>query len=427
MRVPFASTGAAYSAFAISSSAITLTSDPTRSGSPTDTTSYTGVSPSFWTTFRLASIGTAATGGSSTRLYTLSHSYASSYGTWSMWLLNIQEAGTNGGGTLTMPAIRFDYVMLAQRFDLGNTFQRPRIWEVRDELGSDTQVLYGQPDVCSAATLPPNVQWYDNTRNCFPQYEAGGAYGGFAAYNKWLVTQVTVKDSTQAVSPDTVFAYTYTGGGAWRYNQNSLTPSARKSWNDWRGYGNVTVTKGASGTQTKTTFRFFRGMDGDYYPPSGTRSVSVTGLSTTCTAGTSFVDNDLYRGRVIDEARLSTSSTEIEGTRHWFTNGTATGAPAATHWVQAQKTERRLAIVGGGQKCYQKSSTFDSYGTVTQVRDDGDTSTTTDDRCFTRTPIVNTTQWIFGKTSSDALSACGGAQFTRTDYFYDGLAAGQVT
>ena len=55
------------------------------------------------------------------------------------------------------------------------------------------------------------------------------------------------------------------------------SPTNERTWDQWRGYQGMSVSAGtAPDPVTKTTYTYFRGMDGDYLTPSTTRSVSVT-------------------------------------------------------------------------------------------------------------------------------------------------------
>src|SRR5437879_8131591 len=111
-------------------------------------------------------------------------------------------------------------------------------------------------------------------------------------FNKFIVDNVTEVDPTGGGGDDTIVTtYTPVGAPAWHQNLSPLTPSAQRTWDDWRGYQGMTVTTGTgSDPRTKTVYTYFRGMNGDAVT-GGTRSVSVPD-----SRGDSTTDQDQNEG-----------------------------------------------------------------------------------------------------------------------------------
>ncbi|HRE02786.1 MAG TPA: hypothetical protein PLV68_15910, partial [Ilumatobacteraceae bacterium] len=154
-----------------------------------------------------------------------------------------------------------------------------RVDTIRDELGGEVAVTYGQPNGCI------RNNWATNASNCCPGWwspKQGTA--GFVAWNKYLVTEVvqgalssasTFTNSVYVGEPITT-RYSYVGDPAWHYDDRPGVSKRVQSWGDWRGYETVRTSTGNS-TPTVTETRYFRGMNGDRANASGgVRSVSVT-------------------------------------------------------------------------------------------------------------------------------------------------------
>jgi hypothetical protein len=150
-----------------------------------------------------------------------------------------------------------------------------RVDWIRNELGGVIQPVYvfwGAP-----CTLPND--WINNTLSCYPAYitNAGGQ-SGFRAWNRWVVMQVREKDMLSG-QPDVVTSYSYIGNPAWHYTSDLIQSTTTQTYDEWRGYGQVRVTRGGVGStapQTSTLTTFYRGMYDDCV---------ATGLGTCATLG----------------------------------------------------------------------------------------------------------------------------------------------
>ena len=93
-------------------------------------------------------------------------------------------------------------------------------------------------------------------------------------------------------SPRVANTYSYVGNPAWHFDDDDgLVPLSRKSWSQWRGYGDVQVFHGDPGEQSETETLYFRGMDGDKLAAGGTKSVTVIASD-----GVVWADTDALAG-----------------------------------------------------------------------------------------------------------------------------------
>ncbi|MBC3844538.1 hypothetical protein GXW82_43455 [Streptacidiphilus sp. 4-A2] len=221
-------------------------------------------------------------------------------------------------------------------------------------------------------------------------------------FNKYIVTAVTEQDPTGGGVSDTIStSYTPVGSPAWHYNDNPLTPSGQRTWDDWRGYQGMKVTTGTgpNDSVTETDYTFFRGMDGDTLP-SGTRSATLTDSR----GDAPVTDLDQYAGMVYETVVYdgAGSGKVVTDTISdpWSSAATAThvlsgGLPSqqALH-TGAADTRTYTPLASGSTRETETDYTHDSYGRVTQTNDQGDTSTTADDLCTTVSYADNTTAWI---------------------------------
>ena len=169
-----------------------------------------------------------------------------------LWVRNIQRKASISGildathnpdncttDSLCTPAVRFDSASnLQNRVDpSGSLMKLFRIDSVKDELGAETKVTYGQPDPCSPV---PYGTWNTNTKDCFPVFNGTG----FNVYNKYLVTRIDEYDRTGSGSATMSTTYTYIGGAGWHSDGDFTRSSAQQSWSDFRGYAQVVTRRG---------------------------------------------------------------------------------------------------------------------------------------------------------------------------------------
>lgn len=416
-------------------------------------------SPVFWSEYMLTGIQTQALVDSTETnvdSWALNHSFPATGETSdkpqtspALWLDSITRTGqdtTAGGSTSGIPLnpVVFTGTPLANRVNLVSGYPaitRRRLNTITTETGETISVDYSQA-ICSTCT-PSDAS--TNTTLSYPVYwtRPGQVDPSIDWFNKYLVTHVTQQDGTGQAGGATggappgandtiVTTYTPVGTPAWHYNDNPLTPSNQRSWDQWRGYQGMTVTTGTSPDPvTKTTYAYFRGMDGDTLPNNGIRHVTVADSR----GDPAVTDADQYAGNTYEVAVFNSSSLVTDTvTDPWSSAATAThalsgGLPAqhAFHTGDSASTVY-TPLTSGAVRQTRTQTTHDSYGRVTRVNDQGDTSSTADDLCTTTSFADNTGAWMLNRpaevktisvdcaTSSPPTSATVADQLS----FYDG-------
>ncbi|MFD0396218.1 hypothetical protein ACFQ3Z_45005 [Streptomyces nogalater] len=112
-------------------------------------------------------------------------------------------------------------------------------------------------------------------------------------------------------------SYQYSGGGAWHYDEDPMTPAKERTWSIWRGYQQVTHLTGLSGrTQSKETSIYLRGMNGDRVlgsdgktpDPDKRKTITVTGIK-----ASQITDAEQYAGFTRESVTYN-GSDEVGGT-----------------------------------------------------------------------------------------------------------------
>ena len=412
-------------------------------------TSCDDFTPTFWSTKRLTKVvtwvwdTTAATpGGQDVDSYTLEHGFPSPGDGQKagLWLKSIVHAG-HVGGTVTMPPVTLEPVALPNRVltKTNTTNNWQRLSNIYTETGARIQVTYSLPE-CTSANLPATP--HTNTKLCYPvvgpdPYDPDGP-DITEWWHKYVVRQVSqtdvqLADGHQAPTINTY--YTYGGTPAWHYaDDDGLTKPKRRTWDQFRGYRDVTVQVGDTDkTLTRTTY--LRGMHGDRSGPGGgTRSVSVD-----ASVGSETVnDEDQFAGMVREQVVYNgTDDKPVSKTVNvpWRSAPTASrtinGDTVTARFVGVKTTYSATALGVTGARGWRvtgASSTFDDYGTVTTNQDSGDVARTGDERCTSYTYTRNTAKNIVTLPRQVTVTAlpCGTAP-TSPDHvisdvrtFYDG-------
>jgi RHS repeat-associated protein len=408
--------GAVYSA-AGPAAAVTFTSSQTRTDIPSDLACSQNAacsvnSPTFWEKYQLTTIATQVLNGSSlasvdswalTQTYPATGDITSQP---SLWLLSITRTGedTAGGGpSVTLPAVSFAGQALPNRIespaelsDGYSIITRFRLTTITNETGGVTSVNYLAPSGgCTSGSLPaPDA----NTLQCYPDYWSPNAGNPVLDwFNKYVVNEVSEQDTT-GNAPPVVTTYSYSGA-AWHYDDDALTRSQQRTWDQWRGYQQVTTYTGpATAPDTKVTDTYFQGMDGDYQSGGGTSSVSLTSSQ-----GDTVTDSDQYAGMDFEHIVYNGPSGGMVTdtiTIPWSSAATATQAqpsplPALTAYqTGTAETRTYTALASGGNREATVSYTHDSYGRVTTTSSVPDTSDASEDTCTTTTYGSSTSAWI---------------------------------
>jgi RHS repeat-associated protein len=406
-------------------------------------------SPSFWSTQRLTTI--------TTKVWSATEKKYKDVESWSLdgqfpdpgdgekaalWLKGITHTGLAGGTPVALPPVTFDgkpYPNKVVTDDAFGPLNRYRIIAVNSETGGIISVNYATPD-CTAANIGA-IKPESNTLRCFPMPWAKQDFTERTDYfQKYVVASVVQSDRISA-NPEDVTEYQYLDGAAWAFDVSEFAKDKDRNWNQFRGYGKVRIKHGTSddlsGPITMTEQRFYRGMNGDKQPansgerptgdklPTATRSVSVKD-----SADGSRTD-DLWLGGQTYETQTHDGTGEDVVTKTITTpdvqGPTATRGTITAYRVTPGTTQDFTKLAGGGWRTTKKVQSYDEFGQVTEVDDQGDTEKTDDDQCTTTKYNRNTDAWLISLIGSTETVAkkCGTSPtfpddaISATRYAYD--------
>lgn len=370
-------------------------------GDCTTATCKDDLSPTFWSTKRLAKVNTqVSTGGGNyahVDQWDLGQSYPSPGDNTAagLWLDTITHTGLAGGTKATDP-VRFAGEMKANRVDSAPdglpALNRPRISTITTESGGRLAVKYAPTECVPGAPPAPD----SNTKRCFPVRwtmppEVNPRNDWF---HKYVVAEVT-EDDLLTDNYDGRTTYSYEGGAAWAYGENPLADPKYLTWSEWRGYEKVLVTKGdkaqePTSPQSATRYHYFRGMHGDKVAAGGTKTVDLTDST-----GTPTRDLEQYAGRIREQITYNgVGGAEVSGEIHdLWSRQTGQQDPYKAFQVEDVRTVTRKPITGGVRTTEMKSK-YDDYGNVIEVNDLGDLAVNSDDRCTTTSYLPKTSTWL---------------------------------
>ncbi|MFE3500293.1 polymorphic toxin-type HINT domain-containing protein [Kitasatospora sp. NPDC059160] len=307
------------------------------------TTPCTAYGPTFWTTKWLASITTQVKANGTYQTvdsYALNHTFINvqnaTENTQVPWLASVQRTGQDTqatGGSITLPPVSFTSQLLPNRVDGTNlvpappAYNRPRIQLITTETGSTIGVNYASA-ACSRVNSVMPASADSDTLSCFNvKWNPPGSIAGAAPVDDWFlkypVTSITANPATPGSVP-MVTNYTY-GKAAWHRNDSPSTQDKNRTWDQFRGYANVTAISGSGkdGPQSQKTTTYYQGMDGDLLANGTSRSVQVAGPM-----GSQVTDSDWLSGRTLE----SDTYTQAGGSIVDYTINTASGpVTTATH------------------------------------------------------------------------------------------------
>ncbi|MFG3296828.1 RHS repeat-associated core domain-containing protein [Streptomyces sp. NPDC048179] len=322
----------------------------------------------------------------------------------SLWLHSIQHTGEHGTPLSTDP-ITFTSEFLDNRVDASDDnilpLAKPRLTGITTETGAAIAVNYAQPDCVAGETMPRPDQ---NTRTCYPvlwRPNGGDVDPVLDWFQKYPVTTVNTSDETGA-SGTVTDTYQYSGGGAWHYDDDPMTPQKERTWSIWRGFAKVTHLTGPSdSTQSKTVTVYMRGMNGDRLlesdgktlDPDARRSAQSTGIK----AG-ALTDADQYAGFTRETVSYDGTS-EVTGTiNDPWSKRTSTQhksyADTEAYYVRTAATHVRTNVTSSGtpvDRTRTTITTYDAYGMPQTAEDDGDDAVTGDETCTRTWYARNTT------------------------------------
>ncbi|MFQ6199565.1 RHS repeat-associated core domain-containing protein [Streptomyces sp. NPDC000405] len=366
----------------------------------------TAQSPSFFTRKRLTSIDTFAwsdTAGNYTAVdsWALAQEYLDpgdigDSSDQTLTLKSIRRTGKNGTA-ISLDPVTFSYKMLPNRVDGAKDdilpINKPRVYQITSETGGITSVTYSPPECVPGLSMPAEDS---NTQSCYPQYwHINGAKEALIDwFHKYRVTAVSTSDPT-GHSDAVENTYTYSGP-AWHYNDSPFTPVGERTWSMWRGYSQVTATTGVGSNQSKTVSLYLQGMDGDK-KKTGTRSVSVPGISFTGLTVAAQTDSDPFAGMLREQITYNGSTPIGVTVNDPWSKKTATQhksyANTEAYYVRTAKTYTHTYLTAAAKwrTATTETTRYDDYGMPELVYDAGDTSVTGDETC-TRTWYARNTQ-----------------------------------
>jgi hypothetical protein len=159
-----------------------------------------------------------------------------------------------------------------------------------------TTVGYSAPDPapCAAGSFPAPAS---DTAACYPDNwtPPGATAPAQDWFNQYAVTSTTQADTTGG-DPNVVTSYSY-AGPAWHYDTGTVSHSAPATYDQWRGFGQVTTETGtAPDPVTQSTITYLQGMSQNG-PPSSTGPV----ITLTTSRGQQVTDLSQFAGTTLEQ------------------------------------------------------------------------------------------------------------------------------
>ncbi|MFJ8744141.1 RHS repeat-associated core domain-containing protein [Embleya sp. NPDC127516] len=337
-----------------------------------------------------------------------------------LWLKSITRTAWDGTKKIDVPSVDFVGQFMHNRVDAGGDLAPPmnrrRLTGITNETGGQTTVTYNAPE-CTPATLPtPDA----NTKACYPSWwnYDEDAEPVLHWFHKYTVAEVTEHDIA-TTAPNRSTRYEYVGGTAWHRDDTELTEDKeasrpkskdRRTWNQFRGYGQVITRSGVAPADavTQSTAFYLRGMDGDVKKDGTKRAVTLTDST-----GQSIVDANQHAGFAYETQTFTgdggTVAAKSLNTPYssavTATHTRARGLPPLTARRTAmEKSRSRSLLADNTWRETSKTTTFDAvHGLPETVSDKADGLL---EYCTKTTYAHNTTAWIIGK-PTESLSLVG--------------------
>lgn len=416
--------------------------------SPTGAGCNNTVSPTFFTSLRYHKLTTQVLVGGTWKNVdeiALTHKFedeSAGANKHKLYMTGIQRTGVQGTPSITLPGTTFGTTQLDNRaVNTGSTASKMphhRINTINDEYGRKLTVTYGQPHPCPSPL--PTSGWDNNKWNCFrQQYLPEGATDpNWGVFHKYLVTEVKVEDTTGGSPPMTAsYAYGAPAGDttgdpypAWHFDADAYYKEGDLQWTDWRGYDTVTVTQVAA----KTRYRVHRGMHRDRTGTGGETTADVKSLDGSFTTR----DFDWLRGNTLDEAKLASDGSVLEGALHEYTHAVTLDDDAvagnephpfkAAVWVGEAKATTRKKKDGGGFIQTRTTTTYNGFLLFPEtVYEEGRLDVATDQRCSKTNYVFDGARWMLDFPQSKTLvsGTCSSSTvLMESQTAYDGGAVG---
>lgn len=395
-------------------------------------------SPAFFSTKRLAEIATSVPDGSggftkvdSWKLVQEFLDYGDGEDT-VLWLKSIQHTG-HVGGTASTPAVTFSGIAFPNRVEHSEgtpSMWRTRLTAITSETGSVTGIWYSAPS-CTWDALPDKL---NNSKLCYPTLTDEGETEEW--FHKYVVTEVAEFDTTAGKLPvRTHFEYSTAGGGTtrlWGWDDSEFTDDKLRTFNQWRGYTQVTVKQGDpnDGPQLTSRTRYYRGMNGQPSTTTGTGSITV---ALTDSEGKTVTDHEALAGAVFETASYNGTSIIASTVAKYWTKLAGQrvhdGGTLKAWYVGQNRSDSRELLTAGTWRRTATVTTYDARGRVETVSDLGDMSVADDQRCTRTWYIDNAAANRYDLVSRTEIvaKACDATEvaypddlINETRFFYDG-------
>lgn len=402
--------------------------------------------PSFWTQLRLDSVTTKAARAGQTGLgkvdsYKLNQSFPEDWYDTSpgLWLNSITRRGFAPGdttGTMQSDAgVSFApytvgttsplHTRLKDRQlpNLVNTgtgdqrpgFTRPRIGTVSTEYGGDIEVEYD-----GGCASQPTIDAGKHNSTCYPvRWSPDGDEKTPAKvwFNKYVVDKVTETDKVAGHGRPVVTKYRYTEP-AWSINDDEFTRPSLRTASDWRGYRQVTVSKGSkrsgsssvSQTQSYAVTRYFLGAGGPVKDSTGTRTLLADDARQYAgVAAESLIYRDSDKQLLKRILNFPWSKQTASRVREAEDGSDLDPLVAFRTGIQ-QSDAIQLLDGSNWQEVRTTTEVDETYGLPTQietavVKPNGTGETLSEQTCTKTSYVHNTTDWLIGLSKQQRTTA----------------------
>ncbi|MFJ7228179.1 RHS repeat-associated core domain-containing protein [Streptomyces tendae] len=411
--------------------------------------------PSFWTRLRLSAVTTYAQRPGSAALqkvdtYTLHQSFPEDWYDTSpgLWLNSITRTGYGPGdstGTVqSKDGVSFAHYTVGSSSPLRTRlkdrqlpnlvptgsgdqrpgFTRPRIGTVATEYGGDIEVEY----TGGCAVEPAEDKGRDNT-TCFPlRWSPDGEEKkpAKAWFNKYVVASVTETDNVTSHGRPIHTKYAYTGP-AWSKSDDEFTRAALRTYSDWRGYRQVSVTRGSKSSsqlgepqsQSYGVTRYFQGVGGAVKDSSGTHTLvaddarQYAGLTA---EGITYASSD---GRIVKRVLNYPWSQQTASRPREGEDGT-TLTPLLAHRGGIKRIDAIQTVDTSWQAVRTLTEVDATHGLPVQVetmvvKPDGTGESLSQYRCSRTSYVHNTVDWLIGLPKEQRTTATRCADFDTAD------------
>jgi RHS repeat-associated protein len=336
----------------------------------------TNYSPAYFSTDRLSTIVPEVLSGSAYTAvdsYALGQEFLADANASVMFLDSITRTGEDGGSA-ALPALTFSPIetnsLVGGQAAPAVPVYRPRIQTITTETGAEITVLYKAAQ-CGSGAMPSSQD--GNNLPCFPVWwsPSTGVTPVMDYFNKSLVGEVDEADNSGAGSPTQVTKYSYSEGSAamWHQDESPTVRSSDRTWDQFRGYQQVTTTTGAAPDPiTKTVTTYMQGMNGDPQQGGGTESASVSD-----SLGQGYPDSDWLAGNVLETDTYTKSGgtvdqkvIDVPGTyTQTASQSEPFSLPNLTAYMLQQDQAETLSLTASGS--WQTSTTTSYYNSDSLV------------------------------------------------------------